>query len=66
MLTKAREAPLHYHGFAGQTFQQNHFAFTIAPTTPGLYFYHFDLYTDFRRIYRDAGGEGRAELDRWH
>lgn len=50
---------VHYRmEFAGQTPQQNHFTFTIAPTTPGLYFYHFDLYTDFRRIYRDAGGEG--------
>lgn len=59
VLTKDREAPVHYRmEFAGQTPQQNHFTFTIAPTTPGLYFYHFDLYTDFRRIYRDAGGEG--------
>ena len=57
VLTKDREAPVHYRmEFAGQTPQQNHFTFTIAPTTPGLYFYHFDLYTDFRRIYRDAGG----------
>ena len=59
VLTKDREAPVHYRmEFAGQTPQQNHFTFTIAPTTPGLYFYHFDLYTDFRRIYRDVGGEG--------
>ena len=59
VLTKDCEAPVHYRmEFAGQTPQQNHFTFTIAPTTPGLYFYHFDLYTDFRRIYRDAGGEG--------
>ena len=59
VLTKDREAPVHYRmEFAGQTPQQNHFTFTIAPTTPGLYFYHFDLYTDFRRIYRTPGGEG--------
>ena len=48
---------------------QNHFTFTIAPTTSGLCFYHFDLYTDFRRIYRDAGGEGvRSWTDGtdWH
>ena len=32
--------------------------------TPGLYFYYFDLYTDFRRIYRDASGEGVLSLDR--
>ena len=59
VLTKDCEAPVHYRmEFAGQTPQQNHFTFTIAPTTSGLYFYHFDLYTDFRRIYRDVGGEG--------
>ena len=59
VLTKDHEDPVHYRmEFAGQTPQQNHFTFTIAPGTPGLYFYHFDLYTDFRRIYRDAGGEG--------
>ena len=39
VLTKDREAPVHYRmEFAGQTPQQNHFTFTIAPTTPGLYF----------------------------
>lgn len=59
VLTKDHEDPVHYRmEFAGQTPQQNHFTFTIAPGTPGLYFYHFDLYTDFRRIYRDAGGKG--------
>ena len=59
VLTKDHEDPVHYRmEFAGQTPQQNHFTFTIAPGTPGLYFYHFDLYTDVRRIYRDAGGEG--------
>ena len=59
VLTKDHEDPVHYRmEFAGQTPQQNHFTFTIAPGTPGLYFYHFDLYTDFRRIYRTQGGEG--------
>ena len=38
--------------------ESHHFTFTIAPTTSGLYFYYFDLYTDFRKIYRGAGGEG--------
>ena len=59
VLTKDREDPVHYRmDFDGQTPGVNHFVFQLAPTTSGLYFYHFDLYTDFRRIYRDAGGEG--------
>ena len=59
VLTKDHEDPVHYRmEFAGQTPQQNHFTSTIAPGTPGLYYYHIDLYTDFRRIYRDTGGEG--------
>ena len=59
VLTKDREDPVHYRmEFTGQAQGANHFAFTIAPTTPGLYFYYFDLYTDFRKIYRGAGGEG--------
>ena len=44
--------------FDGQTPGVNHFVFQLAPTTSGLYFYHFDLYTDFRKIYRTANGEG--------
>ena len=59
VLTKDREDPVHYRmEFTGQTPNVNHFTLTLAPTTAGLYFYHFDLYTDFRRIYRTAGGEG--------
>ena len=59
VLTKDREDPVHYRmNFDGQTPKVNHFTFTIAPTTSGLYFYYFDLYTDFRKIYRGAGGEG--------
>ena len=62
VLTKDREDPVHYRmDFDGQTPGVNHFVFQLAPTTSGLYFYHFDLYTDFRRIYRDAGGEGGRE-----
>ena len=59
VLTKDKEDPVHYRmNFDGQTPQVNHFTFRIAPTTPGLYFYYFDLYTDFRKIYRGGGGEG--------
>lgn len=59
VLTKDRESPVHYRmEFTGQTPNVNHFTLTVTPTTSGLYFYHFDLYTDFRRIYRTPGGEG--------
>ena len=59
VLTKDRENPVHYRmEFTGQTPRVNHFTLTVTPTTSGLYFYHFDLYTDFRRIYRTPGGEG--------
>ena len=59
VLTKDCEDSVHYRmEFTGQTPKVNHFALTVTPTTSGLYFYHFDLYTDFRRIYRTPGGEG--------
>ena len=59
VLTKDCEDPVHYRmEFTGQTPNINHFTLTVTPTTSGLYFYHFDLYTDFRRIYRTSGGEG--------
>ena len=46
--------PVHYRmKFDGQTPpQQNHFSVELPLNDPGLYFYYFDLYTDFRRIYR--------------
>ena len=53
------DVPVHYRmKFDGQTPKQNHFSVDITLGDVGLYFYYFDLYTDFRRIYRDAGGEG--------
>lgn len=59
VLTKDREQPVHYRmQFTGQTPYVNHFTLTLAPTTPGLYFYYFDLYTDFRKVFRGAGSEG--------
>ncbi len=32
--------------------KQNHFSVDVTLGDPGLYFYYFDLYTDFRRIVR--------------
>lgn len=59
VLTKDHETPVHYRmQFHGQTPGVNYFSVEVAPTTSGLYFYYFDLYTDFRRIYRGRGGEG--------
>ncbi len=59
VLTKDREQPVHYRmDFKGQTPGVNHFTISVAPTTTGLYFYHFDLYTDFRKIVRGKNGEG--------
>ena len=53
------DVPVHYRmKFDGQTPQQNHFSVELPLNDPGLYFYYFDLYTDFRRIYRTPGGEG--------
>lgn len=34
------------------------FELTLTVSTVGLYFYHFDLYSDFRKIWRSQGGEG--------
>lgn len=63
VLTKDRETPMHYRmQFDGQTPGINHFVLSVTPTTPGLYFYYFDLYTDFRKICRGKGGEGEL---RW-
>ena len=47
------DVPVHYRmKFDGQTPQQNHFSVELPLNDPGLYFYYFDLYTDFRRIVR--------------
>ena len=60
VLTKDREDPVHYRmEFDGQQDGTNHFSVTVRPTTSGLYFYYFDLYTDFRKICRGPGGEGK-------
>ena len=47
------DVPVHYRmKFDGQTPKQNHFSVDVTLNDVGLYFYYFDLYTDFRRIYR--------------
>ena len=47
------DVPVHYRmKFDGQTPKQNHFSIELPLNDPGLYFYYFDLYTDFRRIMR--------------
>ncbi len=34
------------------------FEYTLTAPAVGLYFYHFDLYSDYRKIFRGEGGEG--------
>lgn len=47
------DIPVHYRmKFDGQTPHQNHFSVDVTLNDVGLYFYYFDLYTDFRRIVR--------------
>ena len=47
------DVPVYYRmNFNGQTPRQNHFSVEVPLNDPGLYFYYFDLYTDFRRIVR--------------
>ena len=47
------DVPVHYRmKFDGQTPKQNHFSVDVTLNDVGLYFYYFDLYTDFRRIVR--------------
>ena len=55
----AGHIPVHYRmSFEGQTPQVNHFSVDVPIETAGIYFYYFDLYTDFRRIYRGPDNEG--------
>ena len=47
------DVPVYYRmKFDGQTPKQNHFSVDVTLNDVGLYFYYFDLYTDFRRIVR--------------
>ncbi len=59
VLTKDREAAVPYRmEYRGKQGSSHHFLVEITPTTEGLYFYYFDLYTDFRKICRGPHGEG--------
>src|SRR5699024_11834666 len=53
------DQPVYYRmRFDGQTPGVNHFSVDVQVFDVGLYFYYFDLYTDFRRIYRGKMGQG--------
>ena len=53
------DVPVFYRmNFDGQTPGVNHFSVDVTIGDVGLYFYYFDLYTDFRRIYRGRMGQG--------
>ena len=63
------DVPVHYRmKFDGQTPRQNHFSVDVTLNDVGLYFYYFDLYTDFRRIVRgpdNCGVVSWQEGDSW-
>ena len=53
------DQPVYYRmQFDGQTPGLNHFSVDVRVEDVGLYFYYFDLYTDFRRIFCGKMGEG--------
>ena len=62
------DEPVYYRmQFDGQTPGLNHFS-DVKVEDVGLYFYYFDLYTDFRRIFRGKMGQGVLSWqdgDRW-
>ena len=64
-----RDQPVYYRmRFDGQTPGVNHFSVDVQVFDVGLYFYYFDLYTDFRKIYRGKMGRGVLswqEGERW-
>ena len=63
------DVPVFYRmNFNGQTPKQNHFSVEVQLNDPGLYFYYFDLYTDFRRIVRgpdNCGVVSWQEGEKW-
>ena len=51
--------PVHYRmRFNGQTPGENHFSLELPVQSAGVYLYYFDLYTDFRCIYKGPNGTG--------
>lgn len=58
VLTKDGGDPVEYRmGFKGCVEGVNHFRLDLTLHETGLYFYYFDLYSDFRKLYRGELGE---------
>ena len=58
VLTKDGGDPVEYRmGFKGCVEGVNHFRLSLTLDEAGLYFYYFDLYSDFRKLYRGELGE---------
>ena len=58
VLTKDGGAPVEYRmDFKGCVEGVNHFRLSLTLDEAGLYFYCFDLYSDFRKLYRGELGE---------
>ena len=58
VLTKDGGDPVEYRmDFKGCVEGVNHFRLSLTLDEAGLYFYYFDLYTDFRKLYRGELGE---------
>ncbi|MCI6959599.1 MAG: glycoside hydrolase family 13 protein [Oscillospiraceae bacterium] len=58
VLTKDGGDPVEYRmDFAGCVEGVNHFRLSLTLDEAGLYFYYFDLYSDFRKLYRGELGE---------
>ena len=58
VLTKDGGGPVEYHmEFKGCVEGVNHFRLSLTLDEAGLYFYYFDLYSDFRKLYRGELGE---------
>lgn len=58
VLTKDGGAPVEYRmDFKGCVEGVNHFRLSLTLDEAGLYFYYFDLYSDFRKLYRGELGE---------
>ena len=62
------ETQLHRMAFDGTEDGISRFSLMLKPAKVGLYFYHFDLYSDYRKIYMGRMGQGyltREDGPRW-
>ena len=58
VLVRDGETPVHYPmTFTGCQQEINHFTLSLTLPEVGLYFYYFDLYSDFRKLFRGSLGE---------